>query len=152
MPKREQQTQPNEQKAVPLSRPESCLACRSQEVACFPVHLTELDGKVTLVCHVARCVNCGYIKNYGLHKGIFKLSGSKPDFKMQYWPELRRNGITPDQFVEAVCEASRDKNRTIWLDARKGLKQAEPEEKYNAALKRLEGMINRNSWNFTRGF
>ena len=138
--------------AASLSRPESCLACRAQEVACFPVHLTELDGKVTLVCYAARCKSCGYIKNYGVYKGIFKLGGVKPDFKMQYWPELRRNGITPDQFVEAVCEAARDKERTIWLDARRNLAQAEPEGKYQEILKRLEQTVNRNTWNFVRGF
>ena len=142
----------NQQKQVSLNAPQTCLACHSAEVACFPVHLTEFDGKVTLVCHVARCKNCGYIKNYGLNKGIFKLGGVKPDFKMQYWPELRRNGITPDQFVEAVCEAARDKERTIWLDARRNLAQAEPEGKYREILQQLEKAVNRNTWNFVRGF
>lgn len=141
-----------EQQAIPLNNRESCLACRTLEVACFPVHLTELDGKVTLVCHVARCFNCGYIKNYGQHKGIFKFSGAKPDFKIQYWPELKRNGITPDKFIEAVCEAARDKDRTIWLDARRNLTQAEPEGKYREILQRLERAVNRNTWNFVRGF
>lgn len=148
-----QVTQKQEKKQeISLNRPESCLACHTLEVACFPVKLTQLDGSVITVCHVARCVNCGYIKNYGMYKGIFKLGVVKPDFKMQYWQELKHNGITPDMFVEAVCEAAKDKNRTIWLDARKGLKQAAPQGKYHEMLKRLEQAVNRNSWNFTRGF
>lgn len=146
------QTNTTVKNETPLNLRESCLACRTLNVASFPVHLTELDGSVTLVCYVARCLNCGYIKNYGMYKGIFKLNGVKPDFKMQYWPELKRNGITPDMFLDAVLEAARYKSRTIWLDARKGLAQAEPEGKYQDLLKRLESVGNRNTWNFVRGF
>lgn len=141
MPKK-QIEQPKEQQDIPLSLPESCLACRTLNVASFPVRLTQLDGTVVTVCHVARCVNCGYIKNYGLHKGIFKLNGKHADFKMQYWPELKRNGINPGRFEEAVIEASRNKDRMIWLDARNGLLPAEPDGTAGQIMKRWEALLN----------
>lgn len=140
MPKRQEQQ--NEKKEISLNAPETCLACHTANVATFPVHLTEFDGSVTLVCHVARCTNCGYIKNYGLYKGIFKLTSGRPDFGMKYWPELKRNDITPDAFIDAVCEAAKDKNRTIWLDARNGLLQAEPSENAKKIMQRWEKLTN----------
>lgn len=139
MPKR--QEKPEEKKPVSLSEAQTCLACRTPNVATFPVKLTQLDGSVITVCHVARCVNCGYIKNYGLYKGIFKLTGGRPDFGMQYWPELKRNNITPGAFIDAVCEAAQDKNRTIWLDARNGLKQAQPSANMIQVMRKWEGLI-----------
>ncbi len=126
--------------ATPLHLPESCLACRTLNVASFPVKLTQLDGSVITVCYVARCFHCGYIKNYGLRKGIYKLTGRVPDFNLQYWPELQRNGITPAAFVEAVCAAAREP-RPIWLDARTGLKQAEPEGNWRQLQARFERLV-----------
>ena len=134
--------QVQETQETPLNLPESCLACRTLNVATFPVKLTQLDGSVITVCHVARCVNCGYIKNYGMYKGIFKLNGNKPDFKMQYWKELQENGITPGEFIDAVCEAAKDKDRTIWLDARNDLKQAQPSENARRIMYKWQELIN----------
>lgn len=128
--------------SAPLNLPESCLTCRTLNVASFPVKLTQLDGSVITVCYVARCLNCGYIKNYGLYKGIYKLNGKYADFKMQYWPELQKNGITPGAFIDAVCSASQEKDRTIWLDARNGLKQAAPSGKYYEIMRKWEGLLN----------
>lgn len=116
-----------------LNAANRCMACGAHDVATFPVHLTQLDGSVVLICHVARCMNCGYVKNYGMYKGIFKLNGIKPDFKMQYWKELQENGITPDDFIYAVSKSAEKQGqvlRTIWLDARNGLKQYMPTGKY----------------------
>ena len=110
-------------------------------MASFPVRLTQLDGSVITVCYVARCAHCGYIKHYGLCNGIFKLNGLRPDFAMRYWPELQRNGITPAAFEEAVCEAARQTRRAIWLDARNGLKQAEPEGDWRQMRARLERRV-----------
>lgn len=137
MPK-QTKMQPIEQTVNPLNLPESCLACRTLNVASFPVRLTQLDGSVITVCQVARCVNCGYIKNYGMHKGIFKLTGKVADFNLQYWPELKKNNITPDEFVGAICAAAENKERSIWLDARNGLKQAEPTGKYQHIMARWQ--------------
>lgn len=131
--------------AIPLNLPESCLACHTLNVASFPVKLTQLDGSVITVCHVARCVNCGYVKKYGIYKVIFKFNNGRPDFGMRYWTELKRNGITPDAFIEAVCEASKKQGpvlRTIWLDARNGLKQATATGKYYEIMRKWEGLIN----------
>lgn len=144
MPK-ETKNKPVEYKETPLNLPESCLACRTLNVASFPVRLTQLDGKVITVCQVARCVNCGYIKNYGMYKGIFKLNGKIPDFNLRYWPELQKNGITPSTFIDAVCEAARDSKRTIWLDARSGLRQAEPSASMRRVMQRWEGLLNARS-------
>lgn len=136
------QANKNEKSSISLNDPATCLACNTANVATFPVHLTELDGKITLVCHVARCTNCGYIKNYGMYKGIFKLTNGRPDFGMRYWPELQRNGITPDDFIYAVCDAAKDPARTIWLDARNGLKQAEPSEQARSLMQKFLGVQN----------
>lgn len=141
MPKKQIEQQKAQQE-TPLNLPGSCLACRTLNVATFPVKLTQLDGSVITVCHVARCVNCGYIKNYGLYKGIFKLNGIRPDFKMQYWKELQENGITPGEFIDAVCEAAKEKDRTIWLDARNGLKQAQPSANMRRLMQTWEGLAN----------
>ncbi len=127
--------------ATPLNLPESCLACRTLNVASFPVKLTQLDGSVITVCYVARCFHCGYIKNYGLYKGIYKLNGKFPDFKMRYWPELQKNGITHGAFIDAVCEAAKEPGRSIWLDARNGLKQAEPEGNWRQLQARFERLV-----------
>lgn len=129
-----------EKNDLPLNTPGMCLACRHPEVASFPVHLTEMDGTVTLVCYVARCNNCGYIKNYGMFKGIYKLNGKIPDFNMKYWPELRRNDITPGEFIDAILEAAKEP-RSIWLDARNGLLQAEPEGDQAELLKRFHALV-----------
>lgn len=128
------------QEGISLNAREACLACHTANVASFPVHLTELDGKITLVCHVARCTNCGYIKNYGMYKGIFKLNNGRPDFGMRYWPELQRNGITPDDFIYAVCDAAKEPIRTILLDARNGLKQAEPSAQARILMRKFMGL------------
>lgn len=136
------QTKNEAKQPTPLNLPESCLACRTLNVASFPVKLTQLDGSVITVCHVARCVNCGYIKNYGMNKGIYKLNGKYADFKMQYWPELQKNGITPGAFIDAVCEAAKEKGRSIWLDARNGLKQAQPSANMRRVMQTWEGLVN----------
>lgn len=136
-----QEVKTEKKNEISLNAREACLACHTANVATFPVHLTEFDGSVTLVCHVARCTNCGYIKNYGLYKGIFKLTSGRPDFGMQYWPELKRNNISPDEFIDAVCEAGKDKNRTIWLDARNGLLQAQPSANMIQVMRKWEEII-----------
>lgn len=130
---------------TPLNLPESCLACRTLNVASFPVTLTQLDGSVITFCHVARCINCGYVKHYGLRSGIYKLKGKYADFKMQYWPELQKNGITPSAFEEAVLAAAGQKNSPIWLDARNGLKQAEPQGNYRQIMQKWERVLNGRS-------
>lgn len=139
MPRKIEQ-EPQKKQETPLNLPESCLACRSLNVASFPVKLTQLDGSVITVCYVARCVNCGYIKNYGMHKGIYKLNGKQASAKMQYWEELQRNGITPDEFIDAVCEAAKEPIRTIWLDARNGLKQVEPSAQARILMRKFMGL------------
>lgn len=144
MPKKREQAAQIPQ-AAPLNLPESCLACRTLDVASFPVRLTQLDGSVITVCYVARCVNCGYIKNYGMYKGIFKLNGKYADFKLQYWPELQRNGITQSAFIDAVCEAAKEPGRSIWLDARNGLKQAQPSANMRRVMQTWEGLLNARS-------
>lgn len=131
-----------EKQELPLNLPESCLACHSLEVMTQPVYLTELDGKVTQAGYVARCVRCGYIKSFGLHKGIGRLVGRKLRTDFAYWPVLRRNNITPDEWIGAVINAAENKGRMVWLDARNGLLPAEPEGKYAEVIKRWKGLLN----------
>lgn len=132
-------------KEISLNAPETCMACRTPNVATFPVYLTELDGKITQAGHVGRCANCGTIKHYGVNNCIGRFSGSskkllKADFHR--WAVLKRNGIRPSDWIEAVCAASRNKEQMIWLDARNGLLPAEPEGKWKDVLKRWEALVN----------
>ena len=134
-----------QEKGISLNAPETCMACRTPNVATFPVYLTELDGKITQAGHVGRCANCGTIKHYGVNNCIGRFSGSskkllKADFHR--WAVLKRNGIRPSDWIEAVCNASRNKEQMIWLDARNGLLPAEPEGKWKDVLKRWEALVN----------
>lgn len=144
MPRKMVEEQKQEQ-SISLNDPATCMACRTPNVATFPVYLTELDGKITQAGHVGRCVNCGTIKHYGVNNCIGRFSGSgkkllKADFHR--WAVLKRNGIRPSDWIEAVCDASRNKEQMIWLDARNGLLPAEPEGKWKDVLKRWEALVN----------
>lgn len=111
-------------------QPDSCMACWNKPltandgptsprahgiVVSLPVHLVEKSGKTTIVCYVARCVNCGHVKNYGAIPGIFKMPLIKPDTNIAKWPEILRNDIDPMKFEEAILNAPKGK---IWLNAR----------------------------------
>lgn len=109
---------------------DSCMACwnkpltadNSQSaprahgiVVSLPVHLVEKSGKTTIVCYVARCMNCGMIKHYGAIPGIFKMPLVKPDTNIAKWPEILRNDIDPMKFEDAILNAPKGR---IWLNAR----------------------------------
>lgn len=98
-------------------RPDSCQNCWNKpkgkaddELAAryhgiyvsLPVMLVELDGKTTLVCYRAECPDCGDVKYYAGKGCPYKLIGGKADFGVAFWPEIRRNGLDPDGFVNAV--------------------------------------------------
>lgn len=125
---------------INTSDPCYCPACGKLTFSAFPVHLRELDGTDTLVCKVIKCAECERIKHYGLDLGIGKMSGKfiKNDF--QNWPELRRNNISPERFVDAILAHPKGH---IWLDARNGLKPVEPEGTQAELLKRWEAFIKR---------
>lgn len=125
-----------------LNAANRCLACGAHDVATFPVYLTELDGKVTQAGHVGRCANCGHIKHYGVNNCIGRYSGKVLKADFHRWAVLKRNGIMPSEWIEAVCDASRNPKRMIWLDARNGLLPAEPEGKMREVMKRWEGLLN----------
>ena len=110
---------------------DSCMACWNKEltadkapmaprahgiVVSMPVHLIEREGNIILLCYTARCMECGYTKRYGVLPGIYKLSGNKPDFGIQFWPEIKRNNIDPDKFIEEVLNTER--GRPVWVDAK----------------------------------
>jgi ferredoxin-like protein FixX len=135
----------------------SCRACWNKEktaetgqmaprahgiVVSVPVHLIELNGNQTLVCYVAKCMECGYVRRYGLNPGIYKFNGTKTDCNVHYWPEIRRNYINPDDFIQAILEYGKG---PVWLDSRNGLKRAEPEEKWKQVIERWERLINARS-------
>lgn len=136
-----------EKKEIPLNLPSSCLACRTLGVATFPVYLTEHSGKTSIVCYVARCVNCGFIKRYGMYPGIFKMPLAKPDFHIERWPEILRNGIDPLAFEEAILNA---KKGPIYLDARNGLKEPPIPEEWDKRLRAL--LSGRGSYKTFGGF
>lgn len=111
-------------------RDNSCMACWNANltaddgpnaprshgvVVSLPVHLVEKNCKTTIVCYVARCVNCGHVKNYGAIPGIFKMPLINPDTNIAKWPEILRNDIDPMKFEDAILSAPKGK---IWLNAR----------------------------------
>ena len=124
---------------TPVNTSAKCLGCGKYAVASFPVHLTEWSGKTIIVCLVARCANCGTIKNYGGKNGIFKFQlGDKPDFGIEHWPELRRNGINRFDFEEAIL---RSHNGPIYLDARNGLNPPPIPKEWDDRLKNFLATI-----------
>lgn len=111
----------------PLTADDSQTAPRAHGiVASFPVHLVEKSGKVTIVCHVARCINCGHVKHYGAIPGIFKMPLARPDTNVQKWPEILRNDIDPMKFEDAILNAPKGK---IWLNARDLQRATETKER-----------------------
>ena len=123
----------------PVNTSAKCLVCEKYTVASFPVHLTDWKGKTSIVCHVARCANCGKIKNYGARNGIFKFNfGKKPDFGIEYWPELRQNGIDRFEFEEAIL---RSPNGPIYLDVRNGLNPPPIPKEWDDRLKNFLATI-----------
>lgn len=128
--------------------PRYCPACEKLTFSAFPVHLRELDGTDTLICKVIKCAECDRIKHYGLDLGIGRISGNILKNDYQNWPELRRNGITPERFVDAILAHPEGH---IWLDARNGLKPVEPEGDKEDLLKRWEAFIKRQG-NFWRAY
>jgi hypothetical protein len=114
---------------------DSCLACWNKRltqedgplaprahgrIVSQPVHLVENNGKTIIVCYIGRCMTCGHVASVGARHIIFKMPLHKPDYGIQYWPELKRNGIDIFDFEEAICNA---KQGPIYLDARNGLQE-----------------------------
>lgn len=100
---------------MPLTENQSQTAPRAHGiVVSLPVHLVEKNGNVTIVCYVARCVNCGHVKSYGVIPGIFKMPLVAPDTNIAKWPEILRNDIDPIKFEEAILNAPKGK---IWLNS-----------------------------------
>ena len=127
---------------------ESCMACWNSPltadqgqtaprahgiVVSLPVFLTEKNGKNTLVCYVARCMNCGTVKHYGAIPGIFKMPLVKPDTNIGRWPEILRNDIDPVKFEEAILNSPKGK---VWINAQDLQKKYQTRERapfYEAA-------------------
>ena len=101
---------------MPLTADERQTAPRAHGiVVSLPVFLIEKSGKTTIVCYVARCVNCGTVKHYGAIPGIFKMPLVKPDTNIGRWPEILRNDIDPLKFEEAILNSPKGK---VWLNAK----------------------------------
>lgn len=130
MPKANEKKTDEKTTILPFDEGWSCRACWNKEltadrgplaprahgvVVSLPVHLTELDGTQAIVCYVARCMGCGFIKRYGAMPGIYKLNGMRADFGVAYWDEIKRNRIDPDKFIQAVLDAPKGH---IWLNAK----------------------------------
>lgn len=138
MPKRNEEiVQVN---TIDASDPRYCPACGKLTFSAFPVHLREKDGTDTLICQVIKCAKCGRIKHYADGWGIGKVSGDKLYAPSEFWPELKRNDITPEQFLDAIFAHPEGH---IWLDARNGLKPVEPEGTQAELLKRWEAFVKR---------
>jgi hypothetical protein len=101
---------------MPLTADERQTAPRAHGiVVSLPVFLIEKSGETTIVCYVARCVNCGTVKHYGAIPGIFKMPLVKPDTNIGRWPEILRNDIDPVKFEEAILNSPKGK---VWLNAK----------------------------------
>lgn len=138
MPKRDEQVV--EQKTIDTTDPCYCPACGKLTFSAFPVHLREKDGTDTLICQVVKCAECGRIKHYAEGWAIGKLSGKVMKADYAYWPELKRNNITPEQFLDAIFAHPEGH---IWLDARNGLEPVKPEGNQADLLKRWDNFIKR---------
>lgn len=136
-----------EQVVINTSDPCYCPACGKLTFSAFPVHLRELDGTDTLICQVVKCAICDRMKNYGGVWAIGKLSGRFMKTDYANWPELKRNNITPKQFIDAIF---RHPEGHIWLDARNGLEKVMPEGNQAAALKRLQAFFSRKGRGLAR--
>ena len=136
-----------EQVVINTSDPCYCPACGKLTFSCFPVHLRELDGNDTLVCHIVKCAICDRVKHYGTQWAVGKLKGRVMYCDYAYWPELKRNKITPEQFLDAIF---RHPEGHIWLDARNGLEKVMPEGNQAEALKRLQAFFSRNGRGLVR--
>lgn len=111
----------------PLTTDDSQTAPRAHGiVVSLPVHLVEKSGKTPIVCYVARCMNCGTVKNYGAIPGIFKFGHPKMDTNIAKWPEILRNDIDPMKFEDAILNAPKG---PIWLNAKDLQKAKETKER-----------------------
>lgn len=133
MPRRDE-AKAQEQAIISQNHPAYCPNCKKLSMAAFPVHLRELSGEDTEVCKVVKCGYCNKIKHYGLNMAIGKYNGKKMFVDYNRWEELKRNNISPDDFIDAVLNC---KETHIWLDAKNGLRAVEPEGKSAELLKRL---------------
>lgn len=136
-----------EQVVIDTSDPCYCPACGKLTFSAFPVHLREPDGTDTLVCKIVKCAECDRIKNYGGVWAIGKLSGRVMKTDYANWPELKRNNITPEQFMDAIF---RHPEGHIWLDARNGLEKVMPEGNQAETLKRLQAFFSRKGRGLAR--
>ena len=133
MPKRDDKVV--EIHAVDIGDPSYCPHCQALTMTCFPVHLREKDGTDTLICHAVKCAKCDRLKHYGGKWAIGKLHKNTMLTRYDLWPELQRNNITGEQFLDAVFKHPEGH---IWLDANNGLEPVKPEGNQAQALKRLQ--------------
>lgn len=137
MPKRnEEVVQVN---AINPSDPAYCPHCGKLSMATFPVHLREKDGNEIILCHIVRCPYCKRIKNYGTQWAIGKLKNRKMYADYENWPELKRNGITPDKLLDAIFSYPEGQN--FWLDALNGLKPVKVEGNAAKFHERLQAFL-----------
>ena len=115
----EEQVKEGQKKEVPAIRPpEGCYVCwgkkkdHDEKGFCYgiytsvPVYL--VDGKKYIhVCYIARCVNCGHIRSYGIQQGIYKLNGNKADFGISYWPEIQKYRVDVDKFLNKIFHSQK---------------------------------------------
>ena len=139
MPSENNQTT-KEQPVIDQSDPCYCPACGKLTMSSFPVHLREKDGTDTLVCKIVKCAICDRIKHYGTSLAIGKLKGRVMFADYENWPELQRNDILPDDFIDAILANPKGH---IWLDANNGLQPVRLEGTQETALKRWEAFIKR---------
>lgn len=67
------------------------------------------DKPMTYLCDKAICPLCGDVKFYekggNLTAGIYRFAGSKPDFNLQFWKELK--GVDKQAFIRLMLEEPR---------------------------------------------
>lgn len=120
--------------------PAYCPHCGKLSMASFPLHLREKDGTDTIICQVVKCAICDRMKNYGGVWAIGKLSGRVMKTDYANWPELKRNNIMPEEFLDAIFKHPEGH---IWLDAQNGLDKVKPEGTQAELLKRWDNFIKR---------
>lgn len=88
----------------------ACNKCYDEKHSVYmsmPVFLDNgKDKPMTYLCHKAICPLCGDIKFYdnggNMTAGIYRLAGSKPDFNLQFWKELK--GVDINGFIRLMLD------------------------------------------------
>lgn len=81
--------------------------CKNHHFASLRVYITKAGNNLFYV-YRAQCPMCKKIKYFNLEgkpvPGIYKLNGRVPDFKVNFWKEMKQFGLDPVGFTNTLVE------------------------------------------------